>query len=568
MSSGGVHYEIFCRRGKGGSWALHAALGTRDAALSEAKTLVPSGAAAGVRVFKESFNTESGEFQTLKIFEDGDVSEKKSKNAPEGTSLPCFKPEDFYSFHGRRSIARLLRDSLSRWRITVTELMHHAGHAERLEQTGTVLQHAVQKAAIKHAGATGEPVQQIVKQLNELVSRAMERVIMDGRKDRFPSIVKEGFGPLCKRLADEGGDYLANAAIAYHIEDTKTWGEKLDRVLHLISDLPPEDSPGRTLGLKLVDSLVAELLTGNAALADLLGEQPDLGTALLKMADIFLGKMDPQADMLPGLKALCHEFERGNLVNSRTAIAQRVLQEIQGTRRLKPDSLEEEVKLMRGLATRMVMGQGSLVTQEEILDAFTARSKQLVSAYVIDNYLAGLSRPDDKVEKLLTLEENIIGTANKRSLAGFVAGVLSAHRTETYFVDSNDSAQARLALIAKMALRLQKSGFPDLSKRQFAELIDAIASQIDRKTGFIESVSKSAKTPLERAERLLSLIATGTVPEGALANGARARARESMKEPAFKTALAAAPKDRQEAFRALISTACLDVTSGKSADAA
>ena len=566
MTSGGIHYEIFCRKGKGG-WSLHAALPNRDAALKEARTLLPAGAATGVRVFKETFNPETGDFQTLKVFEEGDVAEKKAKTSAEGTSLPCFKPEDFYSFHGRRTIARLLRESLSRWRITVTELLHHAGHIERLELTGTVLQHAIQKAAVKHAGATGDPVQQVVKQLNELVSRATERVIMDGRKERFPSMAKEGFGPLCARYAESGGDYYVNAAIAYHLEDTETWGEKLDRVLALLGDLPAEDGPARSLGLKLIDSIVGEMLTGNAALGDLLGEMPDLGSALVKMADIFLGRVDPQADDPPGLKALCREFAKGNLVNARTAIAQRVLQEIQGVRRLKPDSLDEEVKLMRMLATRMVMGQGSMITQEEILDAFTARSKHLVTAGTIDHYLEGSIKPEDKIEKLLVLEENIIGTANKRSLVSFVMSVLTATRTEAYFVESNEPPQARLVLLGKLSLRLQKAGFQDLNKRQLAERIDAMAVLIERKSGFLESMMKSAKTPLEALERILPLITNQILPEGSLVETLRTRMRDVMRTPAFKAQLSDAPQARVSALAELITKAGLEPTGGK-ADAA
>ncbi len=567
--SGGVHYEIFCRKGKGGGWSLHGAFSTREATLAEAKTLVPSGNATGVRVFKETFNAESGDFQTLKVYEDGDVSEKKAKTAADGTSLPCFKADDFYSFHGKRSIARLLRDSLARWRITSTELLHHAGHIERLELTGTVLQHAIQKAAMKHAGATGDPVQQVVKQLNELVSRASERVIMDGRKSRFPDLAKEGFGRLCDRLAGTvSADYMLNAAIAYHLEPCTSWGQKLDNVIRLLNDLPTDEGPARATGLKLVDALVGEMLTGNAALGDLLGEQPDLGTALLKMADIFLGRVDFSAGDPPALKALCEEFGKGNLVNARAAIAQRVLQEIEGVRRLKPESLDDEVKLMRMLATRMVMGQGSLVTQEEILDAFIARSKHLVTPATIDQYLVGLTRPEDKIEKLLTLEENIIGTANKRGLVSFVAGVLGAPRSETYFVESAETPQARLALLAKLCQRIQKSGFQDLSKRQLNERIDALAVMIERKSSYLETVMRGARSPLEAAERALTVIANQLLPEGQLLEGLRTRVRALMRDPNFRTGLSQCPQERVIAIAELVTKAGLDPAGAKAADAA
>ena len=49
------------------------------------------------------------------------------------------------------------------------------------------------------------------------------------------------------------------------------------------------DGPARALLLTAVDSLIAEMLNGSAALADLLGQNPDLGHALMNLVELFLG---------------------------------------------------------------------------------------------------------------------------------------------------------------------------------------------------------------------------------------------------------------------------------------
>lgn len=567
MPHGTIHYEAFFRRTKTSGWSLQGAFHDRDQAIHAVKELMSTGGAIGVRVYKETFKEDTGDFLSLKVFEDGDVKEKKVKG-DDGPSLPCFKPDDLYSFHGKRTIARLLRDALTRWRITASELMHHAGHIERLELTGTVLQHAVQKAAVKHAGTTGEPVQQIVRQLNELVSRAIERVVLDQRNNRLPVIGPGGFGALCAKLVDSSTpDYLLNAAIARHIEGAKSWGEKLNCVIELMADLPG-DGPARTLGLKTIDSLVGEMLEGNAALADLLGEQADLGAALLKMADLFLGRIAEDGEERPGVRALCREFSRGNLVNARAAIAHRALQEIKGVRRLRPDSLDEEVKLIRMLATRMVMGEGSLVTHEEIMEAFIARSKHLVMPATIDRYLEGLRRPEEKLDKLFTLEENVLGAGNKRELVSYLNGILSSPRTETYFIESAEPAASRLQTLAALYKRASRSGLQELNKRQVCEAIEALALKLDAKAAILEGVVRGATTPLEAAERLLQLVVAGGVPDGAMGELARNRVRDLMRMPAFRGVLAGAGKERVEAFSALLAKAGIEATGGKAQSAA
>jgi hypothetical protein len=569
MAMSSIHYEVFVRRGKAGGWSLHGAWPKRDVAIAEAKAQLAENGAVGARVFKETFKAETGDFMTLKVFEEGEVADVKKKK-DEGSSLPCFKPDDFYSFHGRRTIARLLREALGRWRITATELLHHTGHIERLELTGTVMQHAVQKAAVKHAGATGEPVQQVVKQLNELISRAISRVVMDERAGRLPRITPETpFAALCVRYAEiAGAEYYLNAAIAWHVEEAASWGEKLDRAVMLLGDLPAQEGPARAIGLSVVDALIADMLEGGAALGDLLGEMADLGTALLKLADLFLGRLSPAEGDPPGVIALAGEFAKGNLLNARAAIAHRVLSEIKGVRRLVPDSLDEEVRVMRVLAMRMAMGQGALASQEEILDAFTARCKHLVMSGTIDRYLEGAHRPEDKIEKLYTLEENVIGTANKRELSTFILGILGSPRTDAYFVESAEAPAPRLQSLSQIAKRNQRSGLQDLEKRMIADKIDMLALRVEQKAAMLDGIIRASGSPLLAVERLLSLIVNGILPEGALCVAARERARELMKRPAFKTAAQGAEPARVEALGQLIAKAGLEPANGKAADAA
>ena len=112
-----VHYEIFRMVGRGGGWSLVEAVAQRDVALKQAKDLLEAGQAAAVKVVKETL-TDSGDYLTLTIFEDGKVEAKKKKGKSvdeDGeNSVPCFKPDDLYSYHARSTIARILAEWLTR----------------------------------------------------------------------------------------------------------------------------------------------------------------------------------------------------------------------------------------------------------------------------------------------------------------------------------------------------------------------------------------------------------------------------------------------------------------------
>src|SRR5579862_7227173 len=293
MAQKEVHFEIFRRQGAKGGWVLHDVATLRDKALATAAELMATEKATGVKVVKETYDCDTGDYLSLKIFEDGHTKLKLEPAAEDMPhALPCFKPDDLYSYHARATLTRLLRDFLARQRITITELMHRADCLETLEATGTTYQHAVQKIAVAQASSTTMPVQQIIKTLNELATKAINRVYRDAKRNYFPTVKAGQFGPLADKLANDGdGTYVFNGALALHLAPCKSWTEKLLALLGVMGE-GPADGPGRTLLLGAIDTVIAEVLGGSAALHELIGESENLGQALMVLVGLFLGDLD------------------------------------------------------------------------------------------------------------------------------------------------------------------------------------------------------------------------------------------------------------------------------------
>ncbi len=75
---------------------------------------------------------------------------------------------------------------------------------EKLEATGTLYQHAIQKIAVAQAASTTTSVQQIIKSLNELTTQAFNRVYRDQRKGLFPDPRSDQFAELATKLYGQG----------------------------------------------------------------------------------------------------------------------------------------------------------------------------------------------------------------------------------------------------------------------------------------------------------------------------------------------------------------------------
>ncbi|MBI1329110.1 MAG: hypothetical protein GC166_04305 [Alphaproteobacteria bacterium] len=529
-----VHFEIFKRHGSKGGWILHDVTSSRDAAIKTAQELMGEGGATGVKVVKETYNADTGDFLTLKIFEDGH-SKMKSEAAAEDVphALPCFKPDDLYSYHARATIARLLGEYLARQKLTVIELIHRADALEKFEATGTVYQHAIQKIAVAQASSTTTPVQQIVKSLNELVTKSIHRVYRDAKRDYFPKTVAGKFSALAQKMAaDSDGLYRLNGSLAVYLRDAKGWDEKLTRLLGTLSEAQTlDDGPAKDLLLSAVDAIISELLSGSAALHELIGQSENLSEALSRLVSLFLGQpVDGASD---GVGALTKQFANDALPDSRIALANRILAELKSVKRLCPNSLTDELKSLRRIANRLVMGIGKYMRHEDLIAAFTLRSKRIVTHENIGAHLAEAAQPDEKLERLLFVEENIIGVENKRHLASFVMPVITATAFESFFLASKLPSLERLSRLGELQTRVRRAGFQDKEKADISDLLDRLASEIETRSKLFESIESRPVSHVEKAIALLRLSTSGALTEGRVSHRARALILSHLGKPGF-----------------------------------
>ncbi len=285
------------------------------------------------------------------------------------------------------------------------------------------------------AASTTTPVAPIIKSLNELTTKAFNRVYRDARNKVFPDTRPGGFGALATKLAAQSdGLYVLNGAIAGRLRDAGGWDEKVLRLLNIMAEAPAE-GPGAHPAAER-DRLAPGRGSWpeSAALHELIGASENLGEALMSLVRLFLGQEPLGAgERARDWIALTQHFAADDLPEARTAIASRIMAEFKSPKRLVPTALDEEFRALRQIANRVVLGIGKYLSHEDLIGAFTLRSKRLVTHETLGEYLSGAATPDEKLERLLFVEENIIGIENKRQLASFVLPILTASSFESHF---------------------------------------------------------------------------------------------------------------------------------------
>ena len=214
-----------------------------------------------------------------------------------------------------------------------------------------------------------------------------------------------------------------------------------------------------------MDVIVAEMLAGSAALHELMGKSDNLAGALNNLVALFLGKAPEGAEQ--GLAALTAHFAADDLPEAKTAIADRIIAEIKSNRRLCPDSMVDELKALRAIANRLVMGVGKYLSHEDLIAGFTLRSKRLVAQEALGQYIAEAA-PDEKIERILFVEDNIIGAENKRQLSTYLPPVLNSAAFESHFQNPKKPLLARLQRLAQLQARMRRSGFIEVTRDEIA----------------------------------------------------------------------------------------------------
>lgn len=564
MSAAKVHFELFARRKVNAPWTLEIASEDRGRVVEAAEELMESKRAAAVKVTKEILDPETGAFKSITILTKGEVGTTKKSKMDDHEETPlCVTPADLYTKHARERIGRLMEGWLTRNRCTPFELLHRPDLVEQLEASGVEIQHAVQKIAVPESQARGLSVHQMVRTFQALIERAMERLIKDGRKQSFPEIGGSPFTAATTSVIDHPDRaYLLGGAVAAYIGKAATWREKVGLVLDL-ADTAPDSGPPRALALQVLEQPLSEMLGSQGGLADILGEGMDLGGNLAALTRLAAGRevaalcrMDAGiAKQIPALEGhaarLSAWLEKEAFQSVRVAIGRRILRELASPLRLRPDDTEGEIAIMRALAMALTAASGTLLTNEEVQEAFIQRCKMMVTSHFVGQFLAGRDGALAEAQALVRLAENMVGAANKRSAAAWISSAVSGMRFEKDLRNGPDSPATKLSVLADLQKAVFAAGLNDADQAGSAGKIGEIGGMIEADAKLVQALGRAEAPPIQKLTLLLRLASGETAPLGPAADRAKAEALKLLRVPEIRGEIAANP-DALERVRGLM----------------
>jgi hypothetical protein len=261
-----------------------------------------------------------------------------------------------------------------------------------------------------------------------------------------------------------------------------------------------------------------------------------------------LMKVEPQvARAMPQFNPTCERLAMWlateDFQEVRVALAKNVMAELVGPRRLRPSDPKGEIEIIRALAMALMAGAADALLPEDIQEAFTVRSRMLVTADFIESYLGRSAYAYDDAMAMIYLVENVIGAANKRQAARYLAAGIAGLRFENEFRFGVESAPARLRSLAKLQRSLARCGLAEEDFQPIQAKVAEVATLVEADTKLIQQLGRAQKAPVQRLILLLEMAIGEAAPLGAISERATVEALKLARQDDVRSELARSPEN-------------------------
>ena len=552
-----THFELMARHGR--RWTVIDVLNDRNTAMKTAEKLWASKQYEGVRLVKETFDKETGNFSSIELLKRGGFEGKKPREVVTEVT-PCLTPNELYSADGRRSVWDLLHNTLADWSVTPTELLHNLDHYYKLYNTGLKLEDAIQRTVVTFDDDE-ESIQVRMRRLRKVVDACVD--ILKAEQDNIPVLEEGRLKPLIAALQDKTNrNFLLTASIANYLKDIHSVEDKLGRLVVFVSKSRP------LWVLEILDQIISELLLIDRLLRILSADDEDhivFLTVLTHVAGGSLGRLDAQSyykALAPELKQLDEFVEQGLLPETRRVLKIRLEKEILASKSLTDGGVSAQVKALAGLRDDVLSQQFEESSLDSLEEAIKVRESRLVNTQSIGDKLNEISDPLDQVQYLIDLINACTGETNKRTAANCILPVMSNPRAEAVFMGLSGKPLARMPEIVELQRQVLTSDMTEMFKRKISEKLDMFCRAVLDSTDLMRKIHHMNISSQEKAMKLLHMLADDYFTDGDARSRVEAQALIYMRQTDFTDQLLAAqPDDKPEQvlleFRDLLESAGL-----------
>lgn len=442
---------------------------------------------------------DTNRYHAVQVIADSDragtetVFEKEAENKPEPKQINitpieeaayCKNLADFHGFEARRTIGRLMRQYLDEYGLTALELIFDAAHLSMFERDDKMIPAAVQRVAqLQAKQGQANPADrgdELYRAIEELKEQAGDTALADelagtlaaGGLDAVVSAADMSIGKSLRPM-------LVRFVLARHLSKAADWDAKF----LCLARLGSQDLSERAVGF--LDEALAELMDAASAVMELLGGQPDLGTANRNIALLAVGRCPIPKNPLSCLEDVNNLMGRQALPLARRMLYERLAAEIAGTRPLTREGRDKDRDMFVTLVRDLIELAG-LEGGPAVADAMTRRARIVLSPgeddLIVEDAVARvldlLPHRAVRMGYLLDLVVSPLGQAHQNAIFGLLGRLVQQLSSVASFLPKGSSAELRDQTMASLQQRLTAEGLPSAWREGIAQALDGFSKGV------------------------------------------------------------------------------------------
>ncbi|MFV3077861.1 hypothetical protein [Niveispirillum fermenti] len=495
-------------------WVIEDSLATEEEARALATKLLPN--REGVRVVRD-FAGVPGKpaTQTILFSEMREQRGRVIQVQPVDTSPVCTETHDYLQAESRQTISKLLRQYLEERSLTASELLYNAAEMKRAVNFENMVPTAVGRVASIQGKVTGQDVRErrdlIYTGLSDLRVRAeagQKKAAFSARQDGFRTAMDK-VEALCGSDAAQV-DYLSKIVLCRDMVQIRTLLGKVEWLLETAG----EAGANKPAHINIIDTLVADAVSFPSVLQDLLGRQPDLGTALMRMLDLLEGGFEgTDREQAPPISSVLSRWlGLGHAPQSWQMVLEGFLRSLRGTAPLARDP--ERNRLHMTAIMGRVFSPAGLFGGSRMADALSQGYLRFIEQgggegrrLSIDGILAMLPTMRDRALYLAELAGSDIGQREMETVVARLRPLLSGDRDVNQLVGAQVPLKPKMQAMASLYRTIVESELPDDARSGAADRVDEMVAGYIVSARVIERLDDPSAILRIRAIRLMQFAA-------------------------------------------------------------
>ncbi|WP_448187446.1 response regulator [Azospirillum sp. sgz301742] len=458
----------------------------------------------------------------------------------------CQSADEFYAPPAREVIGRHCERFLNENALTPTELLHAPRHQTTLSNQALFVS-IIQQAE----RAQGRKLGTLNVLVNEVARLTRERV-----KDwPIPELTPAGYGSVIGEVLSRDptftGRFIVDAALAQHLQTTRTFAEKAEMLLALADSTDDPDA------LAPIDRLLGEIVRAESGMASIAGETPFavLVEAIVAMA---AGDAVLADDLPPVLRALDALIRRVPMPVVSDALLVAFRRELTKPNRFTIastgdlfgiESVQRELLTLAQMAQRLKSGDGYMggVKTEA---AFQRRMALLVNEDTLPEIVKGRNFMQ-KLTTLFTMQKMPLADNSQKAVDGYLKSYLDSREFTSRVLDCWKERADKLKGLAEVQKMILDSTFPEEDREYLAGLVDETQSVFIRTHRLLAALTSKVDPSSDTIIDIAKLAGDGAFCVGKSRQAvARALYRQVHRPRFIRTFLLSAPNGKERGARA------------------